>query len=48
MIALAKVNNRFEERGACLVGLSVDSNSSHEVNTKLPKNNYKMKKLIYL
>lgn len=37
MIALAKVNNRFEERGACLVGLSVDSNSSHEVNTKLPK-----------
>lgn len=29
MIALARVNNEFETRGACLIGLSVDSNSSH-------------------
>ena len=29
MIALAKANNEFEQRGACLLGLSVDSNSSH-------------------
>ena len=29
MIALARANNEFEARGACLLGLSVDSNSSH-------------------
>ena len=29
MIAFAKANTYFEERNACLLGLSVDSNSSH-------------------
>ena len=29
MIALSKANNEFEARNACLLGLSVDSNSSH-------------------
>lgn len=29
MIALSKANGEFENRGACLLGLSVDSNSSH-------------------
>ena len=29
IIALAKANSEFEQRGACLLGLSVDSNSSH-------------------
>lgn len=29
MIAFAKSNNEFEQKNACLLGLSVDSNSSH-------------------
>ena len=29
IIALANANSEFERRGACLLGLSVDSNSSH-------------------
>ena len=29
IIALSNVNGEFERRGACLLGLSVDSNSSH-------------------
>lgn len=29
MIAMTRANNKFEEKGACLLGLSVDSNSSH-------------------
>ena len=29
IIALANANSEFEQRGACLLGLSVDSNSSH-------------------
>ena len=29
IIALANANSEFERRGACLIGLSVDSNSSH-------------------
>lgn len=29
MIAFAKMNKEFEDRNACLLGLSIDSNSSH-------------------
>lgn len=29
IIAFSKANTYFEEKGACLIGLSVDSNSSH-------------------
>lgn len=29
MIALSRANDEFERRNACLIGLSVDSNSSH-------------------
>ena len=29
MIALSNANGEFERRGACLLGLSIDSNSSH-------------------
>ena len=29
MIAFAKMNEQFENKNACLIGLSVDSNSSH-------------------
>lgn len=29
IIALSNANNEFQQRGACLLGLSVDSNSSH-------------------
>ena len=29
MIAFSNANTYFEERGACLLGLSVDSNPSH-------------------
>lgn len=29
MIAFAKANNEFENKNACLLGLSIDSNASH-------------------
>ena len=31
IIAFARANTYFEEKNACLIGLSVDSNPSHEV-----------------
>ena len=39
MIAFAKANQYFERLNTCLLGLSIDSNPSHEVGIKLPKNN---------
>ena len=36
IIALANANSYFEARNACLLGLSVDSNASHDTQQKLP------------
>lgn len=36
IIAFAKANPYFEKLNTCLIGLSVDSNASHEATQKLP------------
>ncbi|MCI9038603.1 MAG: redoxin domain-containing protein [Clostridia bacterium] len=36
IIAFAKANPYFERLDTCLIGLSVDSNPSHEAQQKLP------------
>lgn len=36
IIAFSKANTYFERLNTCLIGLSVDSNSSHEALQKLP------------
>lgn len=38
IIAFAKANPYFERLNTCLLGLSVDSNPSHEASRKLPTN----------
>lgn len=46
IIAFSKANSYFERLNTCLLGLSVDSNSSHEVSQNLPTNTKKPKYLI--
>ena len=36
IIAFAKANTYFEKLNTCLIGLSVDSNPSHEAEQNLP------------
>ena len=36
IIAFAKANTYFEKLNTCLIGLSVDSNQSHEAEQNLP------------
>lgn len=46
IIAFARANPYFERLNTCLLGLSVDSNPSHEVSQNLPTNTKRPKYLI--